>query len=241
VTIREIFVILHKTVKICPTMSATIATVTAACFLLLAANRCPAQSPDFSAVDAYARSLPFPGDKDIIRLTDSLTNRFGSELEKGRAVFIWITENIAYDCGSENRVQSEPEEAVHPLYYPQQQLASILRTRRTRCDGFSFLFKLMCRLAGIYAPVQEGYARFEGGNVDPEKVLPNHAWNAVCYDGAWYETDLTAAAGRCDGGRFSRGLREEFFRMTPELVERLYIPIRDSRRSDNSGRIILKF
>ena len=200
-----------------------------------------AQPPGFSAVDAHARSLPFPDDKDVIRLTDSLTSRFDSDLEKGRAVFIWITENIAYDCGGENRVKSEPEEAVHPLYYTQQQLANILRTRRTRCDGFSFLFKLMCRLAGIYAPVQEGYARFDGGKVDPDTVQPNHAWNAVCYDGAWYETDLTAAAGQCDGKRFSRGLREEFFRMKPELVERLYIPIRDSRCSDNSGRIILKF
>ena len=200
-----------------------------------------ARAQDLSAVDSYVRSLDFRSENDIIRVTDSLTSRFASDLEKGRAIFIWITDNIAYDCGGENRLTEEPDEATHPLYYTQQQLASILRTRRTRCDGFSFLFKLMCRLAGIYAPVQEGYARFGGGKVDPDTVQPNHAWNAVCYDGVWYETDLTAAAGQCDGGRFSRGLREEFFRMTPEFVERLYIPIRDSRRSDNSGRIILKF
>ncbi len=221
-------------------MSAKITGSVAICILAMA-NCCAAQPAGLSAVDAYVRSLDFTGENDIIRITDSLTGRFGSDLEKGRAVFVWITENIAYDCGGENRLESEPDEATHPLYYTQQQLANIMQTRRTRCEGFAFLFRLMCRLAGVYATVQEGYARFDGAKVNPDTVQPNHAWNAVCYDGSWFETDLTAAAGQCEGKKFSRGLREEYFQMQPALIERLYIPIRDSRRSDNSGRIILKF
>lgn len=197
--------------------------------------------PDFSVIDAYARSLPFRGEKDIIRITDSLTGRYGTDLEKGRAIFAWITEHISYDCGRQNRIEAEPGEAVHPLYYTQQQLELIMKTRRTRCDGYSFLFKIMCRLAGVYATTMEGYARFAGGRVNAATVEPNHAWNAVCYDGNWYETDLTAAAGQCEGGQFRRELGEEFFQMSEKLLERLYIPIWDSRRADNSGRIILKF
>lgn len=196
---------------------------------------------DFSAIDAYARSLPFRGEKDIIRITDSLTNLFPTDMEKGRAIFIWITENIAYDCGSQNRLEAEPATAVHPLYYTQQQLERIMKTRRTRCDGYAFMFRLMCRLAGIYATTREGYARFEGRKIDPATVEPNHAWNAVCYDGTWYETDLTAAAGQCDGGQFRRERREEYFLMTEQLLQRLYLPIEDGRHSNNSGRIILKF
>ncbi|MBK7937946.1 MAG: hypothetical protein IPJ82_13030 [Lewinellaceae bacterium] len=197
--------------------------------------------PDFPAIDTYARSLDFRGEKDIIRITDSLTGRYTTDLEKGRAIFIWITGHIAYDCGAENRLEKEPEEVIHPLYYTHYQLISIMKTRRTRCDGFSFLFKLMCRLAGIYTSVQEGYLRQGGEKVNPGTVEPNHAWNAVCYDGAWFETDLTAAAGQCEGKSFSRGLREEYFQMTPGLLERLYIPVQDHRSSSNSGRIILKY
>ena len=196
---------------------------------------------DFSAIDSYARSLSFSGEKDIIRITDSLTNRFNTDLEKGRAIFAWITGHISYDCGSQNRLRAEPEEAVHPLYYTQQQSELIMKTRRTRCDGYAFMFRLMCRLAGIYATTREGYARFAGGKADPATVEPNHAWNAVCYDGLWYETDLTAASGHCEGGQFSRERREEFFLMDEKLLERLYIPIEDSRHSNNSGRVILKF
>jgi transglutaminase/protease-like cytokinesis protein 3 len=197
--------------------------------------------PDYSAIDLYARSLHFRGEKDIIRITDSLTSRFETDLEKGRAVFTWITEHITYDCGSQNRLEAEPEEAVHPLYYTQQQLGLIIKTRRTRCDGYAFMFRLMCRLAGIYATTREGYALFAGGKVNPATVEPNHAWNAVCYDGVWYETDLTAASGHCEGRQFRRERREEFFLMDEKLIERLYIPIEDGRHSNNSGRVILKF
>ena len=200
-----------------------------------------AQSPDFQAVDDHARNLSFRGEKDIMRITDSLTAPFGSELEKGRAIFIWITANIGYDCGRQNRLEKEPEEAVHPLYYTQQQLQLILATRRTRCDGYAFLFRLMCRLAGIYATTMEGYARFSGEKVDPVTVQPNHAWNAACFDGIWYEMDATAAAGQCADRDFLRVYGGQYFLMGETLRERLYIPIDDSRNSISSGRIILKF
>lgn len=212
-----------------------------ACFVLAFNGGWAQPMSDFSAIDAYARSLPFRGEKDIILITDSLTGRFDTDLEKGRAIFIWITENIAYDCGSRNRLEAEPEEASHPLYYTQQQLGLIMKTRRTRCDGYAFMFRLMCRLAGIYATTREGYARFAGGRVDAATVEPNHAWNAVCYDGEWYETDVTASAGHCEGGQFRRERDEAYFRMSEKMVERLYIPIEDGRHSNNSGRIILKF
>lgn len=209
-------------------------------FLQGSALMLPAQ-PDLSAVDAYARSLPFCGEKNLLCITDSLTNPFTTDLEKGRAIFIWITEFIEYDCASLNRPEAEPESALHPLYYTWQQSQLILRTRRTRCDGFAFMFTTMCRLAGIYATTLEGYARFAGRKIDPATVQPNHAWNAACFDGEWYESDATAAAGQCENGKFLRIYGSEFFRMNDQLLERLYIPINDSRNSTNSGRIILKF
>jgi transglutaminase/protease-like cytokinesis protein 3 len=208
------------------------------CQLLAALNF--AQT-DLSSIDSYVRSLPFHGEKDIILITDSLTSPFETDLEKGRAIFVWITEHIAYDCGQQNRVETEPEEAVHPLYYTQQQVELILKRRRTRCEGYAFMFRTMCRLAGIYATTLEGYARFDGRKVDPATVEPNHAWNAVCFDGEWRELDLSAASGQCDSGQFRRERREEFFQINEKTLERLYIPIDDERNSNNSGRVILKF
>lgn len=196
--------------------------------------------PDFTAVDAYATHLSLRYN-DIEQIADTLTAPFDTELEKARAVFIWITEHIAYDCGSENRLEAEPETALDPLYYSQVQLSNILNTRRTRCEGFSFLFKLMCNLAEIQCTQLEGYARFGGENVDPATVRPNHAWNAAFLDGAWYEIDVTAGAGQCEGRRFRKNRQDLYFLMSDKLLRRTYIPIDDGRRLLNQGRIILKF
>lgn len=194
---------------------------------------------DFTIVDAYAGRLKIRGN-DIEQLTDTLTAPFSTELEKARAIFVWIGQNIAYDCGSENRLEQEPREAIEPLYYTQIQLENILKTRRTRCDGYAFMFKLMCRLSGIYCTVQEGFARFAGEKVDPATVKPNHAWNAACLDGEWYEFDVGAGSGGCDGRRFRARRDEAYFRMSPALLERQYIPVDDHRHSNNQGWIILK-
>ena len=96
-------------------------------------------------------------------------------------------------------------------------------------------------LSGDEAPHYFAIYRFDGEKVNPDTVEPNHAWNAVCLDGEWFETDLTAAAGQCEGGSFQKERRDEYFQMSPQLIERLYIPINDKRRSGNSGRVILKF
>lgn len=195
---------------------------------------------DYTAVDTYASRLSLQ-DRDIEWLTDTLTKPFPTEQEKARAIFVWISENIAYDCGSENHLEEEPAVAIDPLYYTQLQLENIMSTRRTRCDGYAFLFRLMCRLAEINCSVVEGYARFDGKKVDPATVQPNHAWNAACLDGEWYEIDVTAGSGQCVNRRFRAERRMEYFQMSDQLLKRTYIPVYDGRRSFNQGRIIIKF
>lgn len=195
---------------------------------------------NFSEVDAYAAQFHIVHN-DIEQLTDTLTAPYATDTEKARAIFTWIGLNIDYDCGSENRLPAEPESAIDPLYYTQVQLQNILRTRRTRCEGYAFLFKLMCNLAGIYCTQMEGYARFRGERVDPATVRPNHAWNAACLDGEWSEIDVSAGSGSCDGRRFRRERRDEHFRMSAGLLEKIYIPVYDGRRSSNQGWLILKF
>lgn len=207
---------------------------------LCLAPQCAGAQTDMGVVDAYAAKIRL-SDNDIEQLADTLTAPFSAELEKARAIFVWISENIAYDCGKENGLETVPDEAVHPLYYTQQQLENILKTRRTRCEGYAFLFRIMCRLAEIQCSSLEGFARFNGEKVNPATVEPNHAWNAVCLEGTWYEVDVSAGSGQCDGGRFRAARRDEYFRMSPELLERVYIQIDDDRSSKNSGRIMLKF
>ncbi|MBK8966407.1 MAG: transglutaminase domain-containing protein [Saprospiraceae bacterium] len=195
---------------------------------------------DFPAIDARATGMALK-DQNIIVLTDSLLAPYTTDREKARAIYAWLGAHIAYDCGGENRLAEEPETAVHPLYYTQQQVENILKTRRTRCDGYALLFKLMCNLGGIYCSRLEGYARFTAEKVDPATVHPNHAWNAALLDGNWCEIDVTAGAGKCAGSRFHRQLDDAHFCMSAKLLEQKYILIEDERQSQYQGRVILKF
>ena len=172
----------------------------------------------------------------LLVLSEELTARHTTEAEKCRAIFDWITSHIAYDCGSENRILAEPDSAVPPAYYTAQRIENILRTRRTRCEGYALLFKTMCQLSGIYASEVIGYARFDGRTVNDATVLPNHVWNAVRLDGQWCEMDLTAAAGSCINRRFEAHRDAQFWCMRPELLARLYLPITDWRTQIDEAR-----
>ena len=58
---------------------------------------CYSQETDnkFAAVDSFARTVKYK--KDLIGLTNELTQPYPDQLQKARAIFRWITENIAYD------------------------------------------------------------------------------------------------------------------------------------------------
>jgi transglutaminase/protease-like cytokinesis protein 3 len=191
----------------------------------------PAQG-DYRLADRHAMAVELRG-YDLERLTDTLTAPFSTELEQVRAIFTWITTNIRYDCGGENRVEEEPEETIHPLYFTKIRLENIFKTRRTRCEGYALLFKTMTNLAGIRSTIVEGYGR-TGGDAGPAALTANHAWNAVCIDGEWQVVDVTWASGSCTGRQFLPGLHEEYFLMTPAWQNLRHVPMYDSGAAPDS-------
>lgn len=65
-----------------------------------------AQNPDimprdFTLLDSVSRSKTYEGDLKL--LVSELTKQCTSETEKARAVFIWVTDNIAYDYEAINK------------------------------------------------------------------------------------------------------------------------------------------
>jgi len=170
-------------------------------------------------VDSYARSIPLRG-YDLLQLTDTLTAPFSDDRTKVRAIFIWITAHIGYDCAEANARDSLAQypEAADRLYSTRSRLRLILKNRQALCSGYAFLFKTMCDLAEIEARVVEGKA--DGGNT----AADGHAWNAVRLDGQWWWLDPTWASGRCNGRRFERFFLEKWFLNTPENIKRSHTP-----------------
>jgi len=164
-------------------------------------------SVDFSRADSVAMAVKYNG--DIFRLTRQLTDPFSSQLLKTRAIFKWITENIAYDNKYFNKYNYKGREPktyrcdednqeceINKQVWENGYVMNVLDKGKGVCEGYALLFKKMCTIAGIDAEMVTGYVRTEDYEVGTAGEL-DHAWNAVRINGNYYLLDPTWAAGGC--------------------------------------------
>jgi len=162
--------------------------------------------PDYSSVDSVAKTVRYRGNLDSLTL--QLTAPYTQPLFKARAIFIWITDNIAYDYKHYNHLNfkgeveqsfscSDDEDcAARRVAWETKYLDRVLRRKKAVCEGYALLFKKMCTLAGLTAEVIPGYSRSKDYQVGTPGTL-DHAWDALWLDSSYYLLDPTWAAGGC--------------------------------------------
>lgn len=96
--------------------------------------------------------------------------------EKVKAIYDFITSNIAYDYSLAQSVSSD--------YLPN--IDKTLTTKKDICYGYSSLFAAMLRSLDIPTKLVMG---------DTEYVDVYHAWNEVYLNGKWVTIDTTVDAG----------------------------------------------
>jgi hypothetical protein len=122
---------------------------------------------DYSEVDAYARSVR--KQKNIADQAYVLTKKYTYDFEKVRAIYSWITHNIIYDYSFK-------------IYDGE----TTFRAGTGVCSGYSYLFKEMCRQAGIKSFRITGFTTYSN---------MGHAWNTVLVQGQEFLLDPTWGAG----------------------------------------------
>ncbi|HRG37770.1 MAG TPA: transglutaminase domain-containing protein [Bacteroidia bacterium] len=190
-------------------------------------------SVNFTAVDKHALNLPSKY-KTIQSLATDLFQPFSTQQEKVRAIFMWITNNISYDCVA---YHSKKSTRVSFTYSTQQELAEkkekyyfdyatrVLQSRKAVCEGYAALFNALCKQAGIQSEVVIGTASNNIEKIkrlkDRKNFFSNHTWNKVMIDGTWYYADATWASGYCDVGvkHFFKEFKPYYF-ITP--LDQLY-------------------
>lgn len=159
----------------------------------------------FVSIDAHARNVPYSYTSDKTMLVNYLIQPCKNDWQKVRAIFVWMTNNIAYDVDSykNNTVTSEKCQADY-----------VLRHRKGVCSGYADLFRSMCLIAGVYCFTVEGYSKGVGHY--PGKVIDktNHAWNICEIDEKMHLFDVTWAAGYYSYGSFVR-MFDDFWWDTP--------------------------
>nr|XP_058920126.1 kyphoscoliosis peptidase isoform X2 [Kogia breviceps] len=91
----------------------------------------------FEKLDTYASQVTVKSGLDA--LVSDLLQEAHSDLERVRAIWIWICHHIEYDIEA---AQEKDRQAFKPT--------TILQTQKTNCDGYAGLFERMCSYNEFY-------------------------------------------------------------------------------------------
>ncbi|XP_043089119.1 kyphoscoliosis peptidase-like [Puntigrus tetrazona] len=168
----------------------------------------------FHKIDTHAintgRELRIRKIFSVRAITQTITEGASSDLDKLRAIWIWLCHYIEYD--------------VHGLLGLSKKTVSaeeVISTGRAVCAGYSNVCSQMCREAGIECREVLGYSKglgYEYGH-SFRNAKSDHSWNAVCLDGQWYLLDACWGAGTVDIDKraFTKKYNEFYFLTDPEI------------------------
>ncbi|GAA6224864.1 kyphoscoliosis peptidase [Lates japonicus] len=126
---------------------------------------------------------------DVKTIVKSITQGARNELERLRAIWVWLCHNIEYDVNGylgRSEKLSSPEE--------------VIAAGRGVCCGYSNLCTEMCREVGIECQEVPGHSKGIGYRQAQslKNVKSDHLWNAVLLGGQWFLLDACWGAGRVD-------------------------------------------
>ncbi|KAI9193646.1 uncharacterized protein BJ171DRAFT_249972 [Polychytrium aggregatum] len=166
---------------------------------------------DFIDTDNHAKKAPKHAEHSPETLARYLCDPFQSDLHKLRAIYVWITHNIAYDT-----------QAYFAGKLHKPVVEEILRERRAVCSGYSVLFQEIGKAAGLDVRTVIGFSRGVGylpGDMTMQRSRDGkpfgHEWNAVLIRGRWRLIDSTWGAGHLNGTNFVFSFTPYYFLTSP--------------------------
>ncbi len=171
---------------------------------------------------------------DPARLSFLLTKTCSTQTEKVKAIFYWITDNIAYhrpvdrNRKTKNRTvfleQQELDDKALPSL-TDRVATKVLQEKTAVCEGYARLFKSLCEHAGIRAEIITGYARTDANKANAN-FRSNHTWNTVYIDSSWFLLDATWASGYISmpSGEFVKYYDSGYFLSSPAKFSQHHYP-----------------
>lgn len=191
------------------------------------------KTTDFTVADNIAK-LNYGHELDNMPvLAHKLTHKLDSEVEKFRAIYIWVCENIIVDSNQGNKVLNKrrklkSDSTAYKSWndnYLDDTFKRLKKKKKAMCTGFAYLIKELCFLVNIDCEIINGFARTATTNSESLE-LANHSWNAVKLNNKWYLADAIWACGYVDNGRFIRDYNDGYFLADPVLFAKSHYPLK---------------
>jgi transglutaminase/protease-like cytokinesis protein 3 len=188
----------------------------------------------FGKADRIAKKTKTKRLYKLNELTFNLTKDLETDVEKVRAIYVWICNNIANDFKLYSTNERKRKRFVKDSIKLQNWnskfkkilFKKLLKKKRTICTGYAYLFKEMCTIAGIESRMVNGFGRTS--SVDLSTLnMPNHTWNVVKLNNKWYLCDPTWSTGISfpEEGRFKFDYNDGYFLADPKMFIQNHFPL----------------
>lgn len=206
--------------------------------LIFVLNNANAQISDFKTIDfTQADNIAKSNNGDNLNnmplLTYKLTNMLSTDIEKFRAIYTWVCNNITGDSNQHNKVSRKRKQLKNDSLgyiiwnneYKKIAFKKLLKHKKTMCTGYAYLIKEFCFLANIECKIVDGYGRSVESNVNSLESV-NHSWNAVKLNNKWYLCDATWSSGyMLNNYLFIKDYNDGYFLTEPTLFAKNHYPI----------------
>ena len=205
-------------------------------FTCLFSNLISAQISDFESVDFLKSEINAKKNRgaslsNLPVLAFQLTANLDSEVEKFRAIYMWVCQNISIDASQGDRVIAKRKKyQKDSLAYIEwnkanrkKSLKKLLKQNRTVCTGYAYLVKQLCQLVNIDCYIVDGFGRTTQSNIKSLDFI-NHSWNVVRLNNKWYLCDATWASGFSLNGVYVPKYNDGYFLTDPVLFAKNHFP-----------------
>lgn len=206
------------------------------CFFCL---KIQAQQSDFNHInftnaDAVANKFKGESLESLPILSYNLTNTLATDVEKFRAIYLWVCANVENDYfaylknkGARKRLSKDSLKlAAWNADFTRKTFKKLLKEQKTVCTGYAYLIKELANLVNIKCEIIDGYGRIGDDNIKKLSML-NHSWNAVQLNNKWYLCDATWSSGiyDLDNYKFEFDYNDGYFLTNPNLFVKNHYPV----------------
>lgn len=189
---------------------------------------------NFTKADDIAKTVSSKRLFELNKLTYNLTKDLNTDVEKLRAIYVWICNNVANDFSlyslNERKRKRYFKDSIKlqnwNSKFKKKLFKKLLKKKRTICTGYAYLLKEMCTIVGIESKMVNGFGRTSTVNFSG-LLMPNHTWNVVKLNNKWYLCDPTWATGISfpEEGKFQFIYNDGYFLSEPKLFFLNHFPI----------------
>ncbi|WP_299273205.1 transglutaminase domain-containing protein [uncultured Psychroserpens sp.] len=157
---------------------------------------------NFRKADSTAMACKDEGLYNLPQLTQKLTSHLDTDVERFRAIYLWVCTNIANDYSlylknKRKRYKFKNDSLKLSAWndrFKKVIFRKLLKQKRTICTGYAYIVQELAKLANLDCEIVHGFGRTSMTDIERLNT-PNHSWNAIQLNGKWYLCDPTWASG----------------------------------------------